>query len=376
VKRNNSWTICAGASCKPRSIFDLDRRKQELQSFEQIAAAPGFWDDQARAQSHLRRTKALKNLVEPWERLLKEVNDTFELIELLEMEPDEAAEAELDSSLQQLQEKFDQAEFEAMFAEETDINNCYLHVHAGAGGTESCDWASMLLRMYMRWTERRGFEVEEIDLMPGDEAGVKSATLLIKGEYAYGLLKAESGIHRLVRISPFDSNARRHTSFASVYAAPEIDDTIHIDIDEKDLRIDTYRSSGAGGQHVNKTSSAIRITHIPTNTVVQCQNERSQHKNKAQAMSYLRSRLYTLALEERQKEASEREKLKKAIGWGHQIRSYVFHPYNLVKDLRTDYETSNISAVMDGDIDKFIETFLRQRMGAAVVLPSAAGESK
>ena len=375
MKQNNSWENCAGASCKPRSIFDLDRRKQELKSFEHVTAAPGFWDDQTRAQSHLRRTKALKNLVEPWEILLREVNDTLELVELLEMESDEAGEAELSDSVQQLETKFSQAEFKAMFAEETDINNCYLHVHAGAGGTESCDWASMLLRMYLRWTERRGFEAEEIDLMAGDEAGVKSVTLLIKGEYAYGLLKAESGIHRLVRISPFDSNARRHTSFASVYAAPEIDDSIHIEIDEKDLRIDTYRSSGAGGQHVNKTSSAIRITHIPTNTVVQCQNERSQHKNKAQAMSYLRSRLYTLALEERQKLANEIEKTKKAIGWGHQIRSYVFHPYNLVKDLRTDYETSNVAAVMDGDIDKFIEYFLRQRMGSAVVLPAGGDAS-
>ncbi len=298
------------------------------------------------------------------------MEDSLELADLLDAEGDAEAETELAQSLETLAQKFEQAEFEAMFAEETDINNCYLHIHPGAGGTESCDWASMLLRMYVRWTERRGFDVEEIDLSPGDEAGIKSATLLVKGEYAYGLLKAESGIHRLVRISPFDSNARRHTSFASVYAAPEVDDAITVEIDEKDLRIDTFRSSGAGGQHVNKTSSAIRITHIPSGIVVQCQNERSQHKNKAQAMKYLRSRLYQMALDERQKEADQREKDKKAIGWGHQIRSYVFHPYNLVKDLRSGHETSNVSAVMDGDIDSFIDAYLRQRMGRSTTLPT------
>lgn len=306
---------------------------------------------------------------------MKEAVEGLELVELLELEPDESAEAELAASLQAMEQKFAQAEFEAMFAEETDINNCYLHIHPGAGGTESCDWASMLLRMYVRWTERRGFEVEEIDLAPGDEAGIKAATLLVKGEYAYGLLKAETGIHRLVRISPYDSSARRHTSFASVYASPEIDDNIDIQIDEKDLRIDTYRSSGAGGQHVNKTSSAVRITHIPTNTVVQCQNERSQHKNKDQAFKYLRARLYQLALEERQKEADQKEKDKKDIGWGHQIRSYVLHPYNLVKDLRTDHETSNTGAVLDGDLDPFIEAYLRQRMGRGAA-STAAGENR
>ncbi|MCX7014933.1 MAG: peptide chain release factor 2 [Candidatus Sumerlaeota bacterium] len=358
-----------------KEYLDLDSRARELRQLEAGAAAPGFWDAQARAQTLLRRLKAVKNLVEPWLALEKEVEDNLELAALLAEEKDEAAEAELAQSARALEERFSQAEFKAMFAEEMDINNCYLNIHPGAGGTESCDWASMLLRMYLRWSERHGFEVEEIDLLPGEEAGVKTAALLIKGEYAYGMLKAETGVHRLVRISPFDAGARRHTSFASVYAAPEVDDSIEIEVDEKDLRIDTYRSSGAGGQHVNKTSSAVRITHIPTNTVVQCQNERSQHKNKAQAMKYLRARLYQKAMEERQKEIDEKNKDKKPISWGRQIRSYVFHPYNLVKDLRTEYETSNTADVMDGDIDAFIEAYLRQRMGRGLA-PAAAAASE
>jgi peptide chain release factor 2 len=244
-----------------------------------------------------------------------------------------------------------------------DENNAYVQVHAGAGGTESCDWAEMLLRMYSRWSERRGFEVETIDLQEGEETGVKDATILIKGAYAHGYLRSESGIHRLVRISPFDSQSRRQTSFASVHVSPEIDDNIDIEIDEKDLRIDTYRASGAGGQHVNKTSSAVRMTHLPTNTVVQCQNERSQHKNRATAMKMLRARLYQREVDERQKEQDATNAAKSAIGWGHQIRSYVLQPYCLVKDLRTDEQTSNTGAVLDGDIDRFMEAYLRQGMG-------------
>ncbi len=312
----------------------------------------------------------MKNLVQPWEALEREAKDNLELIELLELESDEDSERELAQSVEALEAKFRQAEFNAMFSGEMDINNCYLNIHAGAGGTESCDWAGMLARMYMRWVERHGFEAETIDLQPGDEAGIKSVALLIKGEYAYGMLKSETGVHRLVRISPFDSGARRHTSFASVFVSPEVDDSIEIDIDEKDLRIDTYRSSGAGGQHVNKTDSAVRITHIPTNIVVQCQNERSQHKNRAQALKYLRARLFQKAFEEKQAEAAKTEKGKKAIAWGSQIRSYVFHPYNMVKDLRTDHETSNTAAVMDGDIDDFIEAYLRHTMGQAVETPA------
>jgi len=355
--------ICAAAFCKPRSIFDLETLGKELQRLEKEAAAADFWNDPARAQARMQRLKALRNQIEPWIALEKDVADSLELADLLQAEADLQAEAELAASVEPLESRFSQAEFEAMFAGELDMNNCYLYIHPGAGGTESCDWAGMLLRMYLRWSERRGFHCETIDLMPGDEAGVKSAAILVKGDYAYGLLKAETGVHRLVRISPFDANARRHTSFASVYASAEVDDSIEIEIEEKDLRIDTYRASGAGGQHVNKTSSAVRITHLPTNIVVQCQNERSQHKNKAQAMKYLRARLYQVALEERQKEAASKAKDKKAIAWGSQIRSYVFQPYTLVKDLRTGCETSNTAAVMDGDIDAFIEDYLRQTMG-------------
>jgi peptide chain release factor 2 len=265
-----------------------------------------------------------------------------------------------------LAKRLAELELRALLSEELDPNNCYLHVHAGAGGTESCDWASMLIRMYQRWCERSGFVMEELDFTPGDEAGVKSATFIIKGDYAYGHLKTESGIHRLVRISPFDSNARRHTSFASVFATPEVDDDINIEVKEEDLRIDYYRASGAGGQHVNKTSSAVRLTHLPTKIVVACQNERSQHKNKATAMKILKARLYQFELDKKKDEQAARDGVKAEIGWGSQIRSYVFQPYQLVKDLRTSVESGNIQAVMDGDIDKFIEAELRRNAGVDI----------
>jgi peptide chain release factor 2 len=288
------------------------------------------------------------------------------MAELLQQEQDEATEKELSRNTETLLKRVDELELRALLSNELDPLNCYLHVHAGAGGTESCDWASMLVRMYQRWCERAGFKMEELDFTPGDEAGVKSATFLVKGDYAFGYLKSEIGVHRLVRISPFDANARRHTSFASVFATPEIDDSIEIDIQEEDLRIDYYRSSGAGGQHVNKTSSAVRITHLPTKTVVACQNERSQHKNKAVAMKILKGRLYQLEVEKQRAEQTARESEKTEIGWGNQIRSYVFQPYQMVKDLRTSHETGNIQAVMDGELDPFIEAFLRQNAGMAV----------
>jgi len=252
-------------------------------------------------------------------------------------------------------------EFHIMLGGPDDSKNAIVSINSGAGGTESQDWAQMLLRMYLRWIERREFAYEEIDLQPGQEAGIKSATILVKGEYAYGYLKSENGVHRLVRISPFDSNSRRHTSFASVSVVPEIDEDFDIEIDEKDLKIDVYRASGAGGQHVNKTSSAVRITHLPTGIVVQCQNERSQHKNKAFAMKVLKARLYQLRRDEEEKKLAEYTKDQKKIEWGSQIRSYVFHPYNMVKDLRTEAETSNTQAVMDGDIDLFINSYLAFR---------------
>jgi peptide chain release factor 2 len=270
---------------------------------------------------------------------------------------------EIAQNTEALLKRVDELELRALLSDELDPLNCYLHIHAGAGGTESCDWASMLVRMYQHWCERSGFVMEELDFTPGDEAGVKSATFLVKGDYAFGYLKSEIGVHRLVRISPFDANARRHTSFASVFATPEIDDSIEIDIHEEDLRIDYYRSSGAGGQHVNKTSSAVRITHIPTKTVVACQNERSQHKNRAVAMKILKGRLYQLEVEKQREEQAVREGEKTEIGWGNQIRSYVFQPYQMVKDLRTGHETGNIQAVMDGELDPFIEALLRQNAG-------------
>jgi len=271
--------------------------------------------------------------------------------------------AEIQRATTDLEEKLHRLEFQAMMSEELDISNGYLYVHPGAGGTESCDWAAMLLRMYTRWAETKGYKVKTVDLQPGETAGLRSALLKIEGEWAYGYLKAESGIHRLVRISPFDAAQRRHTSFASVFASPEVDETVEVEIKEGDLLIDTFRSSGAGGQHVNKTDSAVRITHRSTGIVVQCQNERSQHQNKEVAMNVLRSRLYQLQLEERRAALDKIGGEKKDIAWGHQIRSYVFAPYTLVKDHRTDVETGNVQAVMDGAIDPFIEAYLRSRAG-------------
>jgi len=282
------------------------------------------------------------------------------LFELAEEENDGAALSEVSSTMDSLEKKIADFEFQTRLGGADDSKNAILSINAGAGGTESQDWAQMLLRMYVHWIERRDFKYEEFDIQPGQEAGIKSATILVKGDYAYGYLKSENGVHRLVRISPFDSNKRRHTSFASVTIVPEIDDNVEIDIDEKDLKIDVYRASGAGGQHVNKTSSAVRITHIPTGITVQCQNERSQFKNKAFAMKVLKSRLYQLHQEEEEKKQAEYTKDQKKIEWGSQIRSYVFHPYNMVKDLRTEEETSNVQAVMDGDIDIFINSYLNQ----------------
>lgn len=265
---------------------------------------------------------------------------------------------ELAESYSKIEKEVDQLEFTTRLSGPNDTKNAILTIHPGAGGTESQDWADMLFRMYNRWCETHDYEINLIDYSPGDEAGLKSATMEVKGEFAFGYLKAESGVHRLVRISPFDANSRRHTSFVSVYVYPEFDEEINIEINDEDLRIDTYRASGAGGQHVNKTSSAVRITHLPTGIVVQCQNERSQIKNRATAMKLLKSRLYQMELEEQRKKQAEMEKTKKKIEWGSQIRSYVFHPYNMVKDHRTNEETSNIQAVMDGDIDRFIEAYL------------------
>lgn len=291
------------------------------------------------------------------------LGDTIEILELAEAEGDNDMVAEAEAALNSMKEEAEKRQLESLLSGEVDANDAYLEINPGAGGTESQDWAEILLRMYMRWAERRGYKVTVQNRQDGDEAGIKSATIRISGEMAYGWSKTENGVHRLVRISPFDSNARRHTSFASVSVSPVIDESIDIDIEEKDLRIDTYRSSGAGGQHVNTTDSAVRITHIPTNIAVSCQSGRSQHKNKAEAMDMLKARLYEMELRKREEEASAAHGDKSEIGWGHQIRSYVLHPYQMVKDARTAVENTDSAAVLDGDIDRFLEAALAHRIG-------------
>jgi len=294
--------------------------------------------------------------------LEREYKDSLELIEMAEAEGDAGVAADAEASLRAVAGRAAKEELESLLAGEADQNDAFLEVHAGAGGTESQDWAEMLLRMYMRWAEQHRYKVEFIEESPGEEAGIKSATLKVSGENAYGWLKGESGVHRLVRISPFDSNARRHTSFASVWVYPVIDETIAIDIQEKDLRIDTYRASGAGGQHVNRTDSAVRITHLPSGIVVQCQNDRSQHRNRAMAFAMLKARLYEEELRKREAEVRKEHEAKSEIAWGHQIRSYVLHPYQMVKDLRTGVETSDSKGVLDGDLDRFLEASLAHRI--------------
>jgi len=311
----------------------------------------------------MRERQHLDEAISDYVRLERSLNDNTELIEMGEAEDDLEVVADAEKVLAELRRAAARREVETLLSGEADANDAYLEVHAGAGGTESQDWAEMLLRMYMRWADAKGHRHELIGASPGEEAGLKSATLLVHGHNAYGWLKTESGVHRLVRISPYDSSARRHTSFASVWVYPVIDDTIEIDINEADVRIDTYRASGAGGQHVNTTDSAVRITHLPTGIVVQCQNERSQHKNRATAWAMLRARLYEAELERREAEAAASAAGKTEIGWGHQIRSYVLQPYRLVKDTRTGVESTNPDAVLDGDIDAFLEAALADRVG-------------
>ncbi len=312
----------------------------------------------------MRERQSLEAAIDSVKMLESGISDNVELIELGEAEGDAEIVADAEAALATLRETAARMRVETLLSGEADGNDCYLEVHAGAGGTESQDWAQMLFRMYTRWAERRGFKVETYEYTAGEEAGIKGATILIKGHNAYGWLKTESGVHRLVRISPYDSQARRHTSFSSVWVYPVIDESIDIEVNESDVRIDTYRASGAGGQHVNTTDSAVRITHIPTGIVVQCQNERSQHKNRAQAWDMLRARLYELELQKREEAANAEAASKTEIGWGHQIRSYVLQPYQLVKDLRTQVESTAPSDVLDGDLDKFMEASLAQRVGA------------
>lgn len=325
-----------------------------------------LWNDPQKAQDLMRERQSLEDQISAIKRLSAQLDDGIGLIELGEEEGDQSVVGEAEASIRELRAEIAARQIETLLSGEADKNDTYLEVHAGAGGTESQDWANMLLRMYTRWAERRKFKVEVLEMHDGEEAGIKSATLLIKGHNAYGWLKTESGVHRLVRISPFDSNARRHTSFSSIWVYPVIDDTIEIEVSESDVRIDTYRASGSGGQHINTTDSAVRITHLATGIAVSCQQERSQHKNKAKAWEMLRSRLYEVELQKREEAANATEASKSDIGWGHQIRSYVLQPYQLVKDLRTGVESTNPQGVLDGDLDDFMEASLSQRIDGGV----------
>ena len=326
-------------------------------------AGSGFWDNQDKAREIIAESNRLKGWVDPWKELDEKSSELAELATLLETDPDDDLEAEWLAEVGEVERHSEALEVRTMLQGSDDHRGALVTVHPGAGGLESQDWAEMLTRMYTRWAERRGYTVNVLDLQPAEEAGIKSATLEVTGDDAYGYLKAEKGVHRLVRISPFDAQSRRHTSFASVFVYPQVDDTIEIEIDESDLRIDTFRASGAGGQHVNKTDSAIRITHFPSGIVVSCQQERSQHKNRATAMKMLKAGLYERALEEQEKEKAVFESTKTEIGWGNQIRSYVFQPYTMVNDHRTELKVGDVHKVMDGDLDPFIEAFLKQSAG-------------
>ncbi|RVN53380.1 peptide chain release factor 2 [Sinorhizobium meliloti] len=345
-----------------RRHLDWDQAVRRLDWLNNKAEDPSLWNDAAEAQKLMRERQQLDDGINGLRRFEQQLNDNIELIELGEEEGDSAIVAEAEEALRQLRGEAAKKQVEAMLSGEADQNDTYLEVHSGAGGTESQDWANMLLRMYTRWAERQGYKAELMEIQDGEEAGIKSATLLVKGHNAYGWLKTESGVHRLVRISPYDSNARRHTSFSSIWVYPVVDESIQIDINESDCRIDTYRSSGAGGQHVNTTDSAVRITHMPSGIVVQCQQERSQHKNRAKAWDMLRARLYEAELKKREEAANAEAASKTDIGWGHQIRSYVLQPYQLVKDLRTGVESSSPGDVLDGELNEFMEAALAHRV--------------
>ena len=321
----------------------------------------GFWDNPETARGTVSQLSAVKSIIEPVSEVSRSLQDTCELFELAAEENDTATLKTLEEDLARLSRKCDRIEIAGMLDGPDDMRDCFFGIHAGAGGTESCDWANMLLRMYTRYFEQNGYKYEEMDITPGEEAGIRSITLRVSGPFAFGKLSCESGVHRLVRISPFDANSRRHTSFAAVDVIPVYDDDIEIEINEDDLRIDTYRASGAGGQHVNKTSSAVRITHLPTGIVVQCQNDRSQHKNRAEAMRMLKGRLYMLEQQKRDEELAKLYGNKGQIAWGNQIRSYVLQPYQMIKDHRTDTQTGNVYGVLDGDIEEFIDSYLRFR---------------
>ena len=361
------WPDFRKGRSKCEVIFDVERRTGELAELDKKAAAPGFWNDQNAAKAVIDAANKHRAFLTPLGDLETALQDAETLIELAELEEDEThrsqAERETGATLDTAESIFRDLEFRSLLSGELDGNNAYLTLHAGAGGTESCDWADMLLRMYRRYCEVNGFEVDILEYQPGDEAGVKSVTFLVRGDNAFGYMKAERGVHRLVRISPFDANKRRHTSFAALDVVAEVSEDIDVDIEEADLRVDTFRASGAGGQHVNTTDSAVRITHIPTGIVVACQAERSQHKNRSVAMSVLRARVYEYMLDQQRKEMERFYSEKGEIAWGSQIRSYVLQPYTMVKDHRTGAETSNVSAVLDGDIQMFMEAYLKHAAG-------------
>jgi peptide chain release factor 2 len=346
-------------------FFDLDAKRARLNELEAQQSDPAFWSNSDRARTVVQEVKQLKGWVTPYEDLVHRIGGAREMAELLESDPDDEMGTELEREVGRLTEAVEAFELRTMLRGPDDVRDALLTIHPGAGGTESQDWAEMLMRMYVRWAERQGFEVRVLDLLEGEEAGIKSVSIEIKGEYAYGFLKAEKGVHRLVRISPYDSQARRHTSFASVFVYPDIDDTIEVDLREEDIKMDVFRASGAGGQHVNKTSSAVRLTHLPTGIVVSCQQERSQTKNRQTAMKMLRSAIYQRKLEEQEAARALVEATKTDNSWGNQIRSYVFQPYTMVNDHRTEVKVSDVQRVMDGDLEEFIQAYLKRYGGSA-----------
>jgi peptide chain release factor 2 len=363
MSSRNSCGDCAGGWVSSGGVFDLDSLRARLEALEQETARPDLWDDREQAEGILREKSRVERDVQVYDVIDAGLEDAEVLLQLAVEADDEETRAEVAAKVSEADRELADAELRCMLSGEQDASNAIVSINSGAGGTDAADWAEMLMRMYLRWAERSGYSTDVLDVQSGDEAGLRSATFTVKGDYAYGYMNAEEGVHRLVRISPFDSQARRHTAFASVTIVPEIDDAIEIEIDEKDLRVDTYRSSGAGGQHVNKTDSAVRMTHAPTGIVVQCQNERSQHKNRATAMKLLRARLYEHEKQQREaaQEASRDE--QRQIDFGNQIRSYTLHPQQRVKDHRTNVESGNVDAVLDGDIDSFIRALLLQRAG-------------
>jgi peptide chain release factor 2 len=356
--RLRAWRKCGG-------IFDIDGKRQQLTAHEARMSEADFWNRQEAAQEVLHEVKALRGWLDPYEKLSARIESANELDELLKESPDPEMESELDEELESLDSELDSFELKTLLRGEDDFRDAQLEISAGAGGTEAQDWAAMLLRMYTRWAERKGFEMELLDESQGEEAGIKGAVLEIRGPYAYGFLRPEAGVHRLVRISPFDANARRHTSFASVFVYPVVNEEINIDIRDEDLRVDVYRASGAGGQHVNKTSSAVRITHMPTGIVVSSQAQRSQFKNKAQALQMLKNKLYQREIQRREEEKAKLDASKQDVTFGSQIRSYVFQPYTMVNDHRTELKIPDVQKVMDGAIDPFIQAYLKQTGEAA-----------